>query len=74
MLVLYYGVLFAIFKKPIAAIEDTQHYPCLNSCLAARCMKYCYAILSKLLKLSQYLNYDVYSEKQLKDIWIQSHL
>ena len=36
-------------QKPKPAIEDTQHYPCLNSCLATRCMKYCYAILSKLL-------------------------
>ena len=58
MLVLYNDVLFAIFKKPIPAIEDTQHYPCLNSCLATRCMKYCYAVLSKLLILSQYLNHD----------------
>ena len=46
-------------QKPIPAIEDTQHYPCLNFCLANRCMKYCYAILSKLLILSQYLNHDV---------------
>ena len=29
------------------AIEDAQHYPCLISRLATRCMKYCYAILSK---------------------------
>ena len=58
MLVLYNDVLFAIFKKPIPAIEDTQHYPCLNSRLATRCMKYCYAVLSKLLILSQYLNHD----------------
>ena len=54
MLVLYYDVIFAIFKKkPIPAIEDNQHYPCPNSCFAIRCMKYCYAILSKLLILSQ---------------------
>ena len=46
-------------QKPIPAIEDTQHYPCLNFCLANRCMKHCYAILSKLLILSQYLNHDV---------------
>ena len=46
-------------QKPIPAIEDTQHYPCRNFCLATRCMKYCYAILSKLLILSQYLNFDV---------------
>ena len=58
MLVLYDDVIFAIFKKPIPAI-DTQHYPCLNSCLATRCTKYCYAIISKLLILSQYLNHDV---------------
>ena len=45
--------------KPIPSIEDTQHWPCLNSCLATRCMKYCYAVLSKLLILSQYLNHDV---------------
>ena len=45
-------------QKAIPAIEDTQHYPCLNSCLATRCMKYCYAILSRLLILSQYLNHD----------------
>ena len=46
-------------QKPIPAIEDTQHYPCLNPFLATRCMKYCYAFLSKLLILSQYLNHDV---------------
>ena len=33
-------------QKPIPAIEDTKHYPCLNSCLVTRYMKYCYAILS----------------------------
>ena len=59
MLVQFYDVIFAIFKNPIPALEDTQHYPCLNSCLATRFMKYCYAILSKLLILSQYLNHDV---------------
>ena len=59
MMVLYYDVIFAIFKKPISAIEDTQHFHCLNACLATRCIKYCYAILSKLLILIQYLNHDV---------------
>ena len=58
MLVLYYDVIFCNLQKPIPAIEDTQHYPCLNSCLATRCMKYCYAILSKLLILSQYLKHN----------------
>ena len=48
MLVLNYDV-YLQSQKPIPALEDTQHYPCLNSCLATRCMKYCYAILSKLL-------------------------
>ena len=47
-------------QKPIPAIEDIQHYHCLISCIATRCMKYCYAILSKLLIASQYLNHDVY--------------
>ena len=59
MLVLYYDVIFAIFKKLMPAIEDTQHYPCLNSCLATRCIKHCFAILSKLLISSLYLNHDV---------------
>ena len=58
MLVLYYGVLCNL-QKPIPAIEDTKLYPCLNSCLATRCMKNCNAILRKLLILSQYLNNDV---------------
>ena len=31
-------------QKPIPAIEDTQRCSCLNSCLATRCIKYCYAI------------------------------
>ena len=52
-------MLYLQSSKLIPAIEDTQHYPCLNSCLAIRCMKYCYAILSKLLILSQYLNHNV---------------
>ena len=63
MLVLYYesfGLCYICnLQKPIPALEDPQHYPCLNSCLATRCMKYCYAILSKLMILSQSLNHDV---------------
>ena len=58
MLVLY-DVFICNQQNLIPVIEDTQHYPCLNSCHATRCMKYCYAILSKLLILSQYLNHDV---------------
>ena len=59
MLVLYDDVYICNLQKPIPTIEDTQHYPYLNSRLATRYMKYCYAILSKLLILSQYLNHDV---------------
>ena len=59
MLVLYYESFgwcyICNLQKHIPAKEDTQHYPCL----ATRYMKYCYAFLSKLLILSQYLNHDV---------------
>ena len=34
-------MLYLQSSKPIPAKEDTQHYPCLNSRLATRCMKYC---------------------------------
>ena len=61
-------------QKPISAIEDTQHYPCRNSCLVTRCMKYCCAFfLKKIIDVKSifesWCKLHVYRYLPLVEIW-----